>query len=167
MALQPLTSNRLTILLPFTVTMTGATLTTVQIGYSQVGSLARLVSLNEIFLQVKFLKFSLVPTVLSAAQFAEAAAVPRHLPYNPDSADGVPPAPLSLASLATLPGYRRWNQGNGAVVPLSIKLRASQMRLDRFMTDQPSLLDLCYYASVLTICNCMITCRVSGLKYDQ
>lgn len=144
-----------------------ASLATTQVGYTQFGTLPRILSLNEVFLCVRFKKFSIVPVSLAAAQFLELAGIPRHLPYNPDTADGVPPAPANLATLATLPGYRKWNQGNGNLSKLAIRLRAQQMRVDRFLTDQPSLLDLVSYAGSVTVCNCTVTAHFSGLKYDQ
>ncbi len=164
-ARQPRT-NVVDILLPFTLTTTASTLTVVQVGYTQVGSLPRILSLSEVFLCIKFKSFRYIPTNLAAAQFLEIACIPRHLPYNPDSADGIPPTPASLASIATLPGYKRYNQGNGQITPKTTRLRAAQMRIDRFLTDQPSLLDVCYYSGNITILNCMLAARVSGLKYD-
>ena len=152
--------------IPFIITIGATTLATTQIGNTQLSGIARWANISTYYQHVHFIDVTLVPTTLTAAGFLEVAFMRKHLPYNPDSADSSSAAPYSQASLALLPGYQKWNQGNGALRARTYSLDF-KMRVSTFTTDAPNLFELYSFASsattVLAFMRVSLTNLVSGI----
>lgn len=135
--------------IPIVITTGATTLATTQVGYTQLNAVARWANISTYFVNVRFHDVMIIPSSLAAAGFCEIAFLRKHLPYNPSTADSSSSAPYSIASLALLPSFKKWNQGNGsfepAVYPLGFSLRPST-----FATDMPVLFELMSYASAAT-----------------
>ncbi len=147
--------------IPLTITTAAATLATTQVGYSQLSSNARWSNISSYFVDVRFHDITIMPSALGAAGFCELALLRKHLPYNPSTADSSSAAPYSIASISLLPGYAKWNQGNGSFAPVCYKL-GFQMRTATFTTDMPVLIEMASYASAAT--TLLVFVRVSFSK---
>ena len=144
--------------IPVTMVTGAATLATSQVGYTQLSAVARWANISSYFVDVHFIDVTVLPLSLSAAASIELAFLRKHLPYNPTTADSASAAPYSTASLCLLPGYQRWQQGNGDIVGRTYKLDF-QMRVATFTTDMPVLFELLTFATVAT--NLLLFVRVS------
>ncbi len=153
-----LTNNSASMTIPISITTAAATLATTQVGYSQLSLIARWANISSYFVNVNFIDVTFLPTSLSAAGYCEVSFLRKHLPYNPTSSDSSSAAPYSVASLALLPGYQKWNQGNGDLGPRTYKL-GYKMRQATFNTDQPVLFEFMSYASAAT--TLLVLLRVS------
>lgn len=148
--------------IPLTLTIAATTLATTQVGNVQLSAVARWANLSTYFLNVRFIDVTLVPTTIAAAGFLEIAFMRKHLPYDPDSADAPSAAPYSQASLALLPGYQKWNQGNGALKARTYPLNF-RMRTSTFTTDAPVLFELFSFASAATTVLAFVRVSFSSL----
>ena len=135
--------------IPLTFTVGATTLATTQVGYTQLSGIARWANLASYFVDVRFIDVTFLPTNLAAAGFLEMSFLRKHLPYNPTSSDSSSAAPYSTASLALLPGYQKWTQGNGLLNGRTFRLNY-RMRVATFNADQPVLFEFMSYASAAT-----------------
>lgn len=157
--------DHLTMVLPINLPFVAATLSTLPVGLSQLNLVARWSNLTPYFANVKFHDVTFFPTQMPAASFAEMALLKRHLPFNPDTEDPGQSNPYSIASIALLPGYQRWNQGNGQLTPRTYKLGFS-MRRATLAADQPFLFDLAYYASSMMTVSVFIRVSLTPMRFD-
>lgn len=157
--------DQLHMVLPITLPFVATTLSALPIGASQLNLNARWSNITSYFMNVHFIDITFVPTQMPAASFAEMALIKRHLPFDPTSEDAGQSAPYSIASIALLPGYQRWNQGNGSLKPRTYKL-GFKMRRGTFATDQPFLFDLAYYSSHLITISAFIRVTLSELLFN-
>ena len=144
--------------IPLTFVTAATTLATTQVGYTQLSGIARWANVSSYFLDVHFIDVSFLPLNLAAAGYIEMSFLKKHLPYNPTSSDSSSAAPYSTASLALLPGYQKWNQGNGPLNARTYKLNY-RMRVATFNADQPVLFEYMSYASAAT--NLLAFLRIS------
>jgi len=158
--------DNLCMVIPLTVPLVATTLSTLPIGATQLNLNARWSNISTYFANVKFHDVTLVPTQMPAASYAEVALLRRHLPYNPTSEDSGQSNPYSIASIALLPGFQRWNQGNGTLKPRTYRLGFS-LRRSTFATDQPFLFDLAYYSSSLITINMFLRLSLTTVRFDS
>lgn len=156
--------DKLDMVIPMTIPLVAATLSTLPIGATQLNLNARWSNITSYFANVKFHSITFVPTQMPTASYAEIALLRRHLPFNPTSEDAAQSNPYSMASIALLPGYQRWNQGNGTLEPRTYKLGFS-VRRSTFATDQPFLFDLAYYSSQLITINAFIRLTLTTIVF--
>lgn len=140
-----------TVACPFIFTTSNGTtnLQTYSIGYSQLAvSCPRFSQLDDVFLNVRFIRASVTPVGLTAAQYVEWAIVRRHLPFTPSSQDSTQLNPPNIAAILSQPCRGRAQQGCGPYPTTTVKFPASfSCRIDRFITDQCELFDLLTYAT--------------------
>lgn len=157
--------DHLQMVLPLTIPFVATTLSTLPVGAAQLNLNARWSNITSFFMNVHFIDVTFVPTQMPASSFAEMALIKRHLPFDPTSEDAGQSNPYSIASIALLPGYQRWNQGNGNLRPRTYKL-GFKMRRGTFATDQPVLFDLAYWSSNIITVSAFLRITLSELLFN-
>lgn len=140
---------------------------TVSIGRLQLNLIARYSALSSTFLDIKFHKVSILPVLTQAAQYMAVAVTGRHLPYDPNTADSIQPAPTSISAILARPRAKEWRQGNGVISRLTYSLRSyPKLRLQTFNTDAPSLFDVSSYSGIIATVTVFVTMTYSGVRVD-
>lgn len=126
----------------------------------------RLMNFSSIFVNIRFLSVRVQVRQLSAAQYALWAVIPRHLPYNPDSADAAVAAPSNPAVIKTMPGHGEAQQGWKYSPFTTTKLNDLQLKCSAFTTDAPTIFDLITYSATNCLWDIHILVEFSGFD-DQ
>lgn len=153
---------------PFIYTTSNGTtnLQTYEIGYSQLVMVCpRFGQMDDVFLNVSFLRATCTPVGLTAAQYVEWAMVRRHIPFTPGSQDSVQSNPPNIAAILSQPCHGRAQQGCGKYPTTSVKFPpAFTCRIDRFITDQCQLFDLMTYATANINYAITVICRFDTIQ---
>lgn len=115
------------------------------------------------FYRVRIKRITIIPKNLASGQYIEYAVQPTHLPYLASSGDVVPSATSVIATVLTLPGAKRVQQGNGAVQPLTQKFKPClEFQCNRVAVDTPTLLMFHTYSTANTSWSIFVQCVFMG-----
>lgn len=129
---------------------------------SSVWSASRFSAYSAAFQNVKILSISVQPINLTASSYLEYALLPAHSPALLSSFDATPANPVSTSNVASLPGARFVQQGNGSIKPCKLRLRVPQFMCSRVSTDVPPIAYLVAYGSNNTNFNVFVKALFTG-----
>ncbi len=144
--------------------------TTVDIGGTNILTMARFTTLATTFWEVRFIRIMAFPVNLSAAQYLEYAFLPAHNPALLSTFDGVSSVTVDRSILMTLPGARRCYQASNTPPVARLSLPNARMfySCDTVVNDSPPLGFFQIYSSAATATfNVFLDVEFRGYRQTQ